>query len=123
MDNEELKKPRHNLGDTVLLEFYKCGRLMHCTIEGIHYKRHSGIIRYDVAIYPHFDEEGDEDFKIILKDIDEHNVRKEWDEPLGRFPRVTFIFNEDVCPVCGSYDWSYHMSIDKMKCGDCGKIT
>jgi hypothetical protein len=35
----------------------------------------------------------------------------------------TQIYSEDVCPSCGSYDWSYHMSIDKMKCGDCGKIT
>lgn len=25
-----------------------------------------------------------------------------------------------TCPSCGSYEWSYHMSVDKMKCLDCG---
>ena len=25
-----------------------------------------------------------------------------------------------TCPSCGSYEWSYHLSIDKMKCLDCG---
>ena len=26
----------------------------------------------------------------------------------------------ETCPKCGSYEWSYHFSIDKMKCLDCG---
>ena len=28
-----------------------------------------------------------------------------------------------TCPKCSAYDWSYWVSIDKMKCGDCGYIS
>lgn len=28
---------------------------------------------------------------------------------------------DSICPDCKSYDFSYHLSIDKMKCNDCGQ--
>jgi ribosomal protein S27E len=31
------------------------------------------------------------------------------------------VYSDNVCPNCGSYDWSYYVSSDNMKCGDCGK--
>jgi len=73
---------RHKMGDTIILDFFNCGKLENGTISGIKYTDY-GKVLYDITLYPFSNEEGNEDLKTILKDIDSYFVKTEYDELLG----------------------------------------
>lgn len=45
----------------------------------------------------------------------DYGVKFSQNETTEELPEVNLL-----CPKCQSYEWSYHLSLDKMKCGDCG---
>lgn len=72
---------RHKIGDTIILDFYNCGKLSTGTISGIKYTDY-GKVLYDITLYPFSNEEGNEEIKTVLKDIDSFFVKTEYDELL-----------------------------------------
>lgn len=73
---------RHKMGDTVILNFFNCGKLGTGIISGIKYTDY-GKVLYDITLRPFSDEEGNENLKTILKDIDSYFVKTEYDDLLS----------------------------------------
>lgn len=70
---------RHKMGDTIILDFFHCGKLSTGIISGIKYTDY-GKVFYDITLHPFSNEKGNEDLKITLKDIDGYFVKTEYDE-------------------------------------------
>ena len=51
------------------------------------------------------------------------NFDKWYNETYHSVDTNEMITDTPTCPKCSAYDWSYWVSIDKMKCGDCGYIS
>lgn len=73
---------RHKMGDTIILDFFNCGKLSTGTISGIKYTDY-GKVLYDITLHPFSNEKGNEELKTVLKDIDSYFVKTEYDELLG----------------------------------------
>lgn len=73
---------RHKMGDTIILDFFNCGKLATGTISGIKYTDY-GKVLYDITLHPFANEKENEELKTILKDIDSYFIKTEYDELLG----------------------------------------
>lgn len=74
---------RHEIGDTIVLDFFNCGKLSTGIIAGVKYTDY-GKVLYDITLYPFSNEKGNEDLKTTLKDIDSYFVKTEYEEILNQ---------------------------------------
>ena len=73
---------RHKMGDTVILDFFNCGKLGTGVISGIKYTDY-GKVLYDITLRPFTNENGNEELKTTLKDVDSYFVKTEYDDLLN----------------------------------------
>lgn len=66
---------RHKIGDKIILNFFNCGKLMFGNIAGVKYIDY-GKVLYDITLYPFKHEEGNENIKTTLKDVDSYFIKK-----------------------------------------------
>lgn len=76
---------RHKLGDTVILDFFNCGKISIGIISGIKYTDY-GKVLYDITLHPFSNEPQNKDLKVTLKDIDSYFIKTEYDELLTPNP-------------------------------------
>lgn len=76
-------KSRHEIGDTIKLNFFDCGSLNSGIISGIKYTDY-GKVLYDISLYPFRHEEGNETVMTVLKDVDSYFIASHWDELLDK---------------------------------------
>jgi len=69
------KESRHKISDTIILNFFKCGKLMFGEISGIKYTDY-GKVLYDITLRPFKNEKDNENLTTILKDVDSYFVEK-----------------------------------------------
>ncbi len=74
---------RHKMGDTVILNFFNCGKLGTGIVSGIKYTDY-GKVLYDITLRPFSNEAGNENLTTILKDIDSYFVKTEYDDLLKK---------------------------------------
>lgn len=74
---------RHKIGDTVILDFFNCGKLGTGIVSGIKFTDY-GKILYDITLRPFSNEEENKDLRTILKDVDSYFVKTEYDKLLDK---------------------------------------
>lgn len=83
MDSHTDPVARHEIGDTVILNFFHCGKLSTCTIAGVKYTDY-GKVLYDITLRPFYNEGNNQNLVTILKDIDSYFVKTEYDELINK---------------------------------------
>lgn len=73
---------RHKMGDTIVLDFFNCGKISTGTISGVKYTDY-GKVLYDITLRPFTHEKGNEKITTILKDVDSYFVKTEYDALLN----------------------------------------
>lgn len=76
------KNSRHEIGNTIVLDFFQSGKLINGVIAGIKYTDY-GKVLYDIKLFPFVGEPQNEEMSTILKDVDSYFVKTEYDEFIG----------------------------------------